>query len=144
MLIVRFYRLYAAIAAGAAVYFLANRSVWLWIGSSILTRILWALVERAIRRRRAEIDFKRHIQAFKQQLGPYGIRIANMAENDPRIRQSLAEVFTRDSRELTKTVEQLEVMDTLFRAGMRPSGDEYLLHDCKLKYGKHRLETQQR
>jgi hypothetical protein len=25
---------------------------------------------------------------------------------------------------------------------MRPDGDEYLLHDCKLKYGRQRLEKE--
>jgi hypothetical protein len=35
--------------------------------------------------------------------------------------------------------DQLVLMDTLFKAGMSPAGDDFLLHDCKLKYGKYRL-----
>jgi hypothetical protein len=42
---------------------------------------------------------------------------------------------------LAAAVEQLEVMDTLFQAGMRPQGDQYLLHDLKLKYGRSRLQS---
>ena len=49
-------------------------------------------------------------------------------------------MFTSNQKKLQKAVEQLEMMDTLFKAGMRPEGDEYLLHDLKLKYGKYRLE----
>jgi hypothetical protein len=140
MVVLGWYRFFIAIAAGAAVYFVAFQSVWLWIAVTCAVRILWALAESAWRRRRRELDFRKHIYRFKQQLGPYGIRLANKAETDARIRHSLAEVFTGNRAQLKKTVEQLEVMDALFRAGMRPDGDEYLLHDCKLKYGKRRLE----
>jgi hypothetical protein len=31
-------------------------------------------------------------------------------------------------------------MDELFKAGLSPQGDEYLLHDLRLKYGRYRLE----
>jgi hypothetical protein len=85
--------------------------------------------------------FRRHIADFKQQFGPYGIRIANQAEQDRRLKASLAEVFTDSIPALRTCVEQLEVMDTLFCSGLRPAGDQYLLHDLKLRYGKLRLES---
>ncbi|MDG5814533.1 hypothetical protein QA601_05565 [Chitinispirillales bacterium ANBcel5] len=64
----------------------------------------------------------------------------NKAENDYSLKASLAEVFVTDLNTLRKTVESLEVMDTLFKAGMRPDSDSYQLHDLKLKYGKYRIE----
>ena len=79
---------------------------------------------------------KYNFTEFKQQHGPYGIRIANKAENEWHIKKSLAEVFTTNIKKLHKAIEQLEMMDTLFKAGLRPEGDEFLLHDLKLKYGK--------
>jgi hypothetical protein len=52
----------------------------------------------------------------------------------------LSEVFTPNYKQLTKTVEQLEVMDTLFKSGLSPDGDTYQLHELKLKYAKYRIE----
>jgi len=88
-----------------------------------------------------DASYNAHAAEFKQLYGPYGIRIANKAESDRRIKISLVEVFTDNPKTLKKNVEQLEVMDTLFKAGMQPQGDEFLLHDLKLKYGKHRLNA---
>lgn len=110
------------------------------LGCSILVRLFWFLIERAFTRFNIEKNFKNHISEFKQHHGPYGIRIANKAENEWRIKESLSEVFTSNRKKLKKTVDQLEALDALFSAGMRPEGDEYLLHDLKLKYGKIRLE----
>lgn len=84
--------------------------------------------------------FKQNETEFKQLYGPYGIRLINKAETDWQTKKSLAEVFTNKKSNLKNTVEQLEVMNTLFQAGLKPDGDAYLLHDLKLKYGKHRLE----
>jgi hypothetical protein len=142
MWVLGFYRFFAAIAAGAAVYWTLYRSIWAWVVATLLVRLSWFAVELAAARLAVNRDFNRHIAAFRQELGPYGIRIANKAESDPRVKKSLAEVFTPGMKKLRKTVEQLEVMDTLFQAGMRPEGDEYLLHDLKLKYGKRRLERE--
>jgi hypothetical protein len=136
-----FYRFYVSIAVGAAVYFLLSRSVWAWIAATAVARAAWLGIEYALGVWTVKRDFSRHIATFRQQLGPYGIRIANKAEDNPRVKKSLAEVFVTDRKKLEKAVEQLEVMDALFRAGMRPDGDEYLLHDLKLKYGKRRLEN---
>ena len=98
------------------------------------------MVERFIHGKRVDALFQRNCAEFKQLFGPYGIRIANKAEQDRQIKESLAEVFTVNRKKLTKAIEQLEMMDTLFKAGMRPEGDQFLLHDLKLKFGKHRLE----
>lgn len=87
-----------------------------------------------------EKNYKKYIFDFKRQNGPYGIRIANKADNEWRIKESLAEVFTPNMKKLRKAVEQLEMMDTLFKAGLSPEGDEFLLHDLKFKYSKYRLE----
>ncbi|MBD3343704.1 MAG: hypothetical protein GF401_01425 [Chitinivibrionales bacterium] len=142
MWIFNFYRFYCAILAGGLVYAFFIRSIWIWILSTIIVRVLWFAIERAIESARINASFQKHIPKFKEQFGPYGIRLANKAEKNSRIRKSLAEVFTDDPKKLKKSVEQLEVMDALFQAGMRPEGDEYLLHDLKLKYGKNRLEQQ--
>jgi len=136
-----FYRLYVSLAAGAAV-FCVLRSVWLSVGAAIVFRLCWFAVEWCAGRWMLNRAYQRHIDRFKQELGPYGIRCANRAESDTRIKKSLAEVFTDNHAKLKKAVEQLEVMDTLFKAGMRPDADEYLLHDLKLKYGKMRLEKE--
>jgi len=140
MLFLGLYRLYSSLLCGLLVYFLAAGSVWMALFCAIAFRIVWYVVERIIGNRIIQRAFDRHILEFKQHCGPYGIRIANKAAEEPRIKASLAEVFTDDREKLKKTVEQLEVMDTFFNAGMRPGGDEFLLHDLKLKYGKHRLE----
>ena len=84
--------------------------------------------------------FKRHVFEFKQQLGPYGIRMANRAENDRRVKKSLAEVFVPDVNKLQKTVDQLKIFDTLYKAGMTPDSESWHLHDCKMKYAMYRLE----
>jgi hypothetical protein len=84
--------------------------------------------------------YKIHEANFKELTGPYGIRLINKADSDTAVRNSLAEVFTSSFQELRKTVEQLEMMDTLFKSGLRPDGDSYQLHDLKLKYARHRLE----
>ncbi len=106
-----------------------------------MTRVLIFTVESVTKRVIINRNFTKHISDFKQQHGPYGIRIANKAEKEWHTKASLSEIFTDNKKQLKKTVEQLEVMDTLFKAGMRPEGDAYLLHDLKLKYGKQRLEN---
>ncbi len=136
-----FYRFFVSVAVGIAAYIFTDFGIWFAIGIAVLFRALWFGVDRARERHRVERDFQNHIQDFKNGLGPYGIRLANKAERDYQTRKSLSEVFTRNPRELAATVEQLEVMDTLFQAGMRPEGDQYLLHDLKLKYGRTRLQS---
>ncbi len=135
-----FYRFYCACVFGLSVYFFYIRNVWVSILVIICFRVAWFLIERMIHRHAIRKDFTKHITDFKQQHGPYGIRIANKAEKEWQIKASLSEVFTPNIKKLQKTVEQLEMFDTLFKAGMRPQGDEYLLHDLKLKYGKERLQ----
>ncbi len=141
MWLLGFYRFYASIAAGIVVYLFTGAGAWSAVGIAVVFRATWFGADRAWERYRVERDFKEHLQDFKNGLGPYGIRLANKAERDYHTRKSLAEVFTRDPGKLAKSVEQLEVMDTLFQAGMRPEGDQYLLHDLKLKYGRTRLEA---
>jgi hypothetical protein len=102
---------------------------------------VWFYIESVSKKWGIDKNFKKHVSEFKQEYGPYGIRIINKAEKEWRVKASLAEVFTSDKKKLKKTVEQLEAMDALFSAGMRPEGDEFLLHDLKLKYGKLRLEN---
>jgi hypothetical protein len=143
MWLLGFYRFYVALALGGLSYFLLLRSVWLWLGVSSLVRIVWAAVELILANLILQRDFRCHIGEFRQMYGPYGIRLANKAENDRRIRVSLAEVFTENPSRLKKAVDTLEVMDAMFRSGMRPEGDEYLLHDLKLKYGKYRQQKKQ-
>jgi len=135
-----FYRFYLSVLCGAIVYLFIIGNIWAGILSLFACRIIWFFIERIIKKIIISKDFNRHIAEFKQQNGPYGIRIANKAEKEWRTKESLAEVFTSNPEKLKKAVEQLEMMDTLFKAGMRPEGDEYLLHDLKLKYGKYRLE----
>ena len=142
MWIFRFYRMYAALAAGVLTWVLPGRSVWLGLAVAVLVRTAWLLCERSIRRIRLQRAFQEHIGRFRNLYGPYAIRLANKAEKDRRIRESLAEVFTPRISELRKTVEQLDVLDALFQAGMRPQGDDYLLHDLKRKYGKERLSRE--
>jgi|WetSurMetagenome_2_1015567.scaffolds.fasta_scaffold00378_3 hypothetical protein len=140
MLFFTFYRLYIAICGGVACWLLVGKSVPLSVLAAVAVRAVWFGVERFADRMAVENDFKRHAYEFKQQLGPYGIRIANQAEKDFAVKQSLAEVFVKRPARLRKNVEQLAMLDTLFSAGMRPEGDAWLLHDCKLKYGRFRLE----
>ncbi len=140
MWIFSFYRAYFAVCAGAAEYFFLKKSLWLSAAAALVVRVLWFAAEQSIRRAIINRDFKRHVYEFKQQLGPYGIRMANKADNEWPIKKSLAEVFTSNKAKLKKNVEQLQMMNTLFSAGMRPDADTYQLHDCKLKYGAYRLE----
>jgi hypothetical protein len=140
MWLLSFYRFYVSIAAGVAAGLFLVRIWWLGFFTAIIVRILWGLVEYLVERARINKSFEAHAYAFKQELGPYGIRMINKAENDASVKRQLAEVFTADETKLRKAVEQLEMMDTLFKAGMRPDGDTYQLHDLKLKYGKFRIE----
>jgi hypothetical protein len=142
MFLLRLYRLYAAVAAGAAVYILLIRAGWVWIVTTVAVRILWALLEHLAARIMIERNFARHSYPFRQLCGPYGIRLTKKAQQRFGIKKSLNEVFEPDLKKVEKHVEMLEMMQTLFQAGMRPPGDEYILHDCKLKYGRHRLQTQ--
>jgi hypothetical protein len=134
-----FYRLYLSLCAAIAFWLFFAKSIWLSILAAAAFRALWFGTEKILERMRIEFDFKRHLYSFKQELGPYGIRLANMAEQDSHIKKSLAEVFVSNPARLKKNMEQLTVMETLFNAGMRPEGDAWLLHDCKLKYGTYRL-----
>ena len=106
----------------------------------VAARLLWWAIEYLVEEMRIKRLIRGELPGFKQHFGPYGIRIANRAESDRRIRKGLAEVFETNPSKLKKTVEQLEVMDALFQAGMKPRGDEFLFHDLRLKYGKRRLE----
>jgi hypothetical protein len=135
-----FYRIFASIAMGACAFFLTHHSLRVALSCAIAFRLGWWGVEKCIRRRMIQVRFNRHSYDFKQLLGPYGIRLINKAEREWNIKESLAEVFTPDVKKLRKTLEQLQLFDTLYRAGMRPDGDTYQLHDCKLKYCLHRLE----
>jgi len=144
MFLLNFYRFYASLCLGAAFYFLAVHSVWLSLAIALAVRVIWFATERALDSIRVDKLFKRHIYEFKQQLGPYGIRLANKAETDKALKKSLAEVFVTDMGVLKKNVEQLEMFDTLFKAGMQPDAETYQVHDCKLKYGKYRLEKLQK
>lgn len=137
-----FYRFYSACICGISVYLFLIRNVWITILAIIGFRVAWFLIERMIHRHAIQKDYKKHITEFKQQHGPYGIRIANKTESEWQLKESLCEVFTPNIKKLQKTVEQLEMFDTLFKAGMRPQGDEYLLHDLKLKYAKERLQRE--
>jgi hypothetical protein len=140
MWILAFYRTYAALCAGIAEYLFLVKSIWLAIAAAVAVRVMWLVAEKGVERLIIKRDFDRHVYEFKQQLGPYGIRMANKADNEWHIKKSLADVFTSNTARLTKNVEQLRMMDTLFSAGMRPDPETYQLHDCKLKYGAYRLE----
>jgi hypothetical protein len=134
-----FYRFYLSLCAGIAFWLFYAKSIWLSVAVVIAFRALWFGAERIIEGILVGRDFKRHAYSFKKELGPYGIRLANKAEQDRRIKKSLAEVFVSNPAKLKKNVDQLVLMDTLFKAGMSPEGDACLLHDCKLKYGNCRL-----
>ncbi len=140
MWLLSFYRLYVSIAAGVAAGLFLVRTWWFGLLAAIFVRMLWGGIEHLVERVRINKSFEEHAHAFKQELGPYGIRMINKAEKDGSVKRQLAEVFTADETKLRKAVEQLEMMDTLFKAGMRPDGDTYQLHDLKLKYGKFRIE----
>ncbi|MFP4014420.1 MAG: hypothetical protein ACLFVQ_10070 [Chitinispirillaceae bacterium] len=136
----RFYRFYTAILVSTFLSILLG-TFWIFLPSAVLIRFIWHKVERASEDKEINRLFEQHAPEFKQLAGPYGIRLINKAENDSALRRSLAEVFTPDENKLKEAVEQLEMLDTLFRAGMTPDGDSYQLHDLKLKYGRHRLEA---
>ncbi len=144
MWILGFYRAYLSFCIGIILYILVLKSIWLLLASMILARIGWYCIERQINHFAINRDFRTHIYRFKQNLGPYGIRLANKAETDWQVKKSLSEVFTANRNKLKKHVEQLQMMDTLFKAGIQPDGDAYQLHDCKLAYGKFRLENPER
>ncbi len=139
MWLLSFYRFYASLGVGVVAYFL-SRGVAAGVACAIAFRLLWCAMERAIAFFIIDERFNRHVYEFKQQLGPYGIRMANMAQRDRKIKKSLSEVFTPNMKNLEKCVDQLKMMDTLFRAGMRPDAETQQLHDCKLKYGTYRLD----
>jgi hypothetical protein len=139
MWLVSFYRFYASLGVGVVAYFL-SRGVAAGVACAIAFRLLLWAMERAIAFFIVNERFNRHVYEFKQQLGPYGIRMANMAQRDRKIKKSLSEVFTPNMKNLKKCVDELTMMDTLFRAGMLPDAETQQLHDCKLKYGTYRLE----
>jgi hypothetical protein len=139
MFIFPFYRILVTVLLGFLCWLFILRVWWSWVIVTILSRTIWYFVEHTLRTIQINNNFRTHETVFKQLYGPYGIRLINKSENDAAVRRELAEVFTGDMKKLAKTVEQLEMMDTLFKAGMRPDGDTYLLHDLKLKYAKHRL-----
>ncbi len=142
MFIFSFYRILVSILSGALCWFFIFHTWWSWILITLLSRTIWYAVEHTLIKVQTDKDFRVHETVFKQLYGPYGIRLINKSETDTAVRRELAEVFIRDMKKLAKTVEQLEMMDTLFKAGMRPDGDTYLLHDLKLKYAKHRLDNE--
>jgi hypothetical protein len=141
MMVFYFYRFYAALCAGFLLYFFVTRNIFLSVLAAVFFRLLWLGMEKAFARIRISRDYTKHQAAFKQEFGPYGIRIANLAQAQWRVKASLAEVFCSRRDSLQKAVEQLEVMGALFKAGMRPEGDDFLLHDLKLTYGKKRLSA---
>lgn len=140
MALLKLYRLYLSIISGAAVFFAFIHTWWAWLFSSVLFRIIWFIIESKWKKFVLEKNFNQHSSEFKQLSGPYGIRMINKAETDPTIKKSLCEVFTSDLSKLEETVNTLQMMDSLFQAGLRPDADQYQLHDLKLKYGKYRLE----
>lgn len=138
-----FYRFYCSIVIAVIVTILLHASWWITIIISILVRSGILVIEHLIRRMMVNKLFMAHSSSFKQELGPYGIRMINRAEKDQQLRTSLAEVFVKSEKKLRKTVEQLEVMETLYKAGMRPDADTWQLHDLKLKYGRIQLERKE-
>jgi hypothetical protein len=139
MWILSFYRLYISLFIGCAVAFFIMRTWWFGAIIAVVVRITIGIAESIAGKMSIERSFKAHAFMFKQELGPYGIRMINRAEKDAALRKSLAEVFVDDEKKLKKAVEQLEMMDTLFKAGMCPDADTWQLHDLKLKYGKCRI-----
>jgi hypothetical protein len=138
-----FYRFYAAVLCGAVAFLALKRAWWVWVMTSVVVRLAWFAAESAYGNLRVRRLFAKCEPDFRQQFGPYGIRIANLAETNSRVRRSLVEVFEPRIDRLRKTATQLELMDALFSAGARPEADEYLLHDLKLKYARKRLEKEQ-
>ena len=140
MWIFSFYRMYGAIAVGVGTALLAVHTWWFALLITIIVRGVVAAAEFYLHRLQVERLFKAHAYAFKQELGPYGIRMVNRAEKEFRLRKSLAEVFVKSEKKLRKAVEQLDMMETLYKAGMQPDADTWQLHDLKLKYGRFRIE----
>ncbi len=140
MFIFQFYRFFLSTALGIAIWLFFIHSFWVIIPVVIFTRIGWFLIEKMLRDINIKKWYTTHEVSFKELTGPYGIRLINKAESDAAVRNSLSEVFTPNLKELKKTTEQLEMMDTLFKSGLRPDGDSYQLHDLKLKYARYRLE----
>lgn len=140
MFILQFYRFYLSAAIGILTWLFIIHSIWVIVPAIILSRTVWFLIEKQIRVIRIKRWYKTHEAPFKELTGPYGIRLINKADSDAAVRNSLSEVFTPNLKELKKAVEQLEVMDTLFKSGLHPDGDSYQLHDLKLKYARYRLE----
>lgn len=138
-----FYRFYTALLAGFAAYWMGGHTLWSALGIAVVVRVAWFGAERFLDNLIINRNFRRRIQEFKHTYGPYGIRIANKADTDQRVKRSLAEVFVTNRSRLRKTVDQLEALDALFQAGLHPDGDEFLLHDLKLKFGRHRLGERQ-
>lgn len=103
MWILSFYRAYFAVCAGAAEYFLLKKSLWLSAAAALVVRVLWFAVEQGIRRAIINRDFKRHVYEFKQQLGPYGIRMANKADNEWPIKKALPKFSLQTRQSLKKT-----------------------------------------
>lgn len=139
MFLLQFYRFYIILVISIIIGFLKHSPLLGFI-SFILLRTILFTIERLTEKFFILQAYKKYHQQFKDLYGPYGIRIINKAESDSRVRNSLYEVFTFNKNKLKKNVEQLEMLETLFKAGMRPDGDEYLLHDLKLKFGKYRIE----
>ena len=142
MALLNLYRFYASVGIGAITYALFSRNLWVALACAVAFRVVWFLIEQAVKRILVDILYKKHIYEFKQQLGPYGIRMANKAENDPRVKKSLAEVFVPSLAKLQKNYEYLKVLDSLNGAGMRLDQESLHLNDCKLKYAAFRLERQ--
>jgi hypothetical protein len=126
---------------GALVYALFIHSWWVAFFSAIAFRSVWFALEHIAQSMMINSYYRKHIYEFKQLLGPYGIRLANQAEESPRTKKRLAEVFVPSLSKLRLAVDRLKVLDTLYQAGMTPDQDARLLHDCILKYGMHRLEN---
>jgi hypothetical protein len=140
MAILVFYRFFASLGAGFLAYALVWHHVWFAIACAVAFRSLWYSIEHFVNHLLVEKYFRLHLYEFKQQLGPYGIRMANKAESDYRIKKSLVEVFVPDMKKLQKNADQIKILDTLYGAGMRPDPESWQLHDCKLKYANYRLE----
>jgi len=139
MWLLNYFRIY--ICAGIAIAFSVGFKQPWWLGLllAIVCRIAWHIVEKEFTKRKINRLFEQHSYEFKQQFGPYGIRLINKAEEDWSVKKSLSEVFECDLKKLKNAVSQLESIDILFKAGLQPQGDMYQLHDLKLKYGKYRL-----
>lgn len=140
MWIFSFYRLYLSVAAGIGAAYLFLPVWWFGIICTVLIRAAIAGGEHIAALYAVNRLFTKHSYTFRQELGPYGIRMVNRAEKDTRLRKSLAEVFVASEKKLRKALEQLELMDTLYKAGMQPDADTWQLHDLKLKYARFRLE----